>query len=59
MALNGQLKLKIETWRNPGRIETIAHQLGLQSLILRRCSNIQISMLPSPVRATGAAEPRS
>ena len=30
MALNGQLKLKIETWRNPHRIETIAHQLGLQ-----------------------------
>ena len=30
MALNGQLKLKIETWRNPGRINQIAHQLGLQ-----------------------------
>ena len=30
LALNGQLKLKIETWRNPGRINQIAHQLGLQ-----------------------------
>jgi cell division protein FtsL len=30
MALNGQLKLKIETWRNPHRIDAIAHQLGLQ-----------------------------
>ena len=30
MALNGQLKLKIETWRNPRRIDAIAHQLGLQ-----------------------------
>ena len=30
MALNGQLKLKIETWRNPHRIDAIAHQLGLE-----------------------------
>jgi len=30
MALNGKLKLKIETWRSPHRIDAIAHQLGLQ-----------------------------
>ena len=29
-ALNGQLKLEIETWRNPHRINAIAQQLGLQ-----------------------------
>ena len=29
-ALNGQLKLEIETWRNPQRINTIAKHLGLQ-----------------------------
>lgn len=30
LALNGKLKLKIETWRSPHRIDAIAHQLGLQ-----------------------------
>ncbi len=30
MAQNGKLKLKIETWRSPHRIDAIAHQLGLQ-----------------------------
>jgi hypothetical protein len=30
LALNGQLKLKIETWRNPHRIDAIAHQLGFE-----------------------------
>ncbi len=29
-ALNGQLKLEIESWRNPHRINAIARQLGLQ-----------------------------
>jgi cell division protein FtsL len=29
-ALNGQLKLEIESWRNPRRINAIARQLGLQ-----------------------------
>jgi cell division protein FtsL len=29
-ALNGKLKLTIETWRSPHRIDAIAHQLGLQ-----------------------------
>ena len=29
-ALNGQLRLEIESWRNPGRINAIARQLGLQ-----------------------------
>src|SRR5215468_2105079 len=30
-SLNGQLKLEIETWRNPQRINAIAQELGLQS----------------------------
>jgi cell division protein FtsL len=29
-ALNGQLKLESESWRNPRRINAIAQQLGLQ-----------------------------
>jgi len=29
-ALNGQLRLEIESWRNPHRINAIARQLGLQ-----------------------------
>ena len=29
-ALNGQLKLEIESWRNPKRINAIAQQLGLE-----------------------------
>jgi len=29
-ALNGQLKLEIESWRNPRRINAIAQQLGLE-----------------------------
>ena len=32
-SLNGQLKLEIETWRNPHRINAIAKQLGLQQPI--------------------------
>ncbi len=59
MALNGQLKLKIETWRNPGRIETIAHQLGLQrpdpSQVLEYsnfdASQVQSARLVRPNRA--------
>jgi cell division protein FtsL len=31
-ALNSQLKLEIETWRNPRRINAIAQELGLQPL---------------------------
>ena len=59
MALNGQLKLKIETWRNPGRIETIARQLGLQrpdpSQVLEYsnfdASQVQSARLVRPNRA--------
>jgi len=32
-ALNGQLKLEIETWRSPQRINAIARQLGLQQAV--------------------------
>jgi len=29
-ALNGQLKLEIESWRDPHRIDVLAHKLGLK-----------------------------